>query len=91
MKHGVKVILNLFPLFDERNFKEFVTFNPGKEMIRRIKKHLTQYLMKTMEENPQKPAEAGHLFTLPDKMRAFRGTTWAEILDGGKEQGKGYW
>lgn len=44
-----------------------------------------------MEQNPQKPAEVGHLFTLPGQVRAFRGTTWTETLDGGKEQGKGYW
>lgn len=36
-KHGVKVILNLSPLFDERNLKEFVTFDPGQEMIIRVK------------------------------------------------------
>lgn len=45
----------------------------------------------TMEQNPQKPAEVGHLFTLPGQVRAFRGTPWTETLDGGKEQGKGYW
>jgi hypothetical protein len=34
------VILSLSPLFDERNFKEFATFNPGQETIRRIKETL---------------------------------------------------